>query len=480
MTLWISFALLTIIVLACLLRPLLRRISSEYAPAECDLAVYKDQLVELDREVADGLLDADLAAAARTEIQRRILGRAADSTAPAASRSRRRARLVVAAGLFLGVPLGAVALYGDLGAPQLKGQPFAGRQNDPDFAMARMVDHLSARLRAKPDAAGYATLAESLFTLKRYDEAIEAFRRAIGMGVADPEMMASLGEAYVLTNDGAVTPEAQQAFQHALMLDRSAPRSRFYLGLAHAQIGQFREAVSIWRDLEKDSPAESPWLPMLREHIRAFAEQGGFDPASVPPMPPGLPAAGATMGANPHLREGGPPAMTPPPSQGEPSATAPSEPVGIASLTDEQAQQVHVMVDGLAERLKQDPDNFDGWIRLARSYTVLGDLAKALPAARHAVSMRPDSVDAKLSLADVQLAAGKDHRLPDDYIATMKDVLALDPVNVRALYAMGAAALQNGHADEARDRWTRLLDLLPADAPERTRLNTQIATLPKN
>ena len=89
-----------------------------------------------------------------------------------------------------------------------------------------------------------------------------------------------------MTSGGAVVPEALLAFTNSLGKDPHGERSRFYIGLAEAQIGNLKQAVAIWRDLEKSSDPDAPWLPMLREHIAAFAKQGGFDPASVPPSPP--------------------------------------------------------------------------------------------------------------------------------------------------------------------------------------------------
>jgi cytochrome c-type biogenesis protein CcmH len=89
-----------------------------------------------------------------------------------------------------------------------------------------------------------------------------------------------------MTNGGAVVPEALLTFNNALKIDSHNPRARFYLGLAQAQTGNLKQAVAIWRDLEKESAAGAPWLPMLHERIAVFAKQGGFDPSSVPPNPP--------------------------------------------------------------------------------------------------------------------------------------------------------------------------------------------------
>jgi cytochrome c-type biogenesis protein CcmH len=137
------------------------------------------------------------------------------------------------------------------------------------------------------------------------------------------------------------------------------------------------------------------------------------------------------------------------------------------------------MVDSLAARLEQSPKDLEGWLRLARSYRELGEFDKAVAAARRAVALKPREVEPKLALAEAQLAATKDDRLSTDFIATMKEVLAIEPANAEAMYYVGAAEAQAGHTDSARKLWSRLLETLPTDSPNRPELVKQIGALPK-
>lgn len=487
MTLWILFSAVTLGVLLLLVVPLLRRQTAAPARIAYDIVVYRDQLAEVERDIERGLLNESQAEAARTEILRRML--AAEDAELAAPQSEyrltggRRLRVVTALVIVIGLPLGSFGLYNVLGEPSLPGQPYASRQEDPDLKMSEMAANLAAELKAKPEADGFATLAETYFSLRRYGEAANAFRQAITMGLIDAQMIASLGESLTLENNGEVSPDARTAFQQALTLDREEPRARFYLGLAKAQAGRFAEAVSIWRDLEKGSPSDAPWLPMLKEHIALYAKQGGFDPATIKPVPP-MPEGGKTAdGPNPHASM----------DMGQPQADAAANglmaaiPGGesaassvLAQNPQERKQTVKTMVDGLAARMEQTPDDFDGWMRLARSYQSLGDLDKARGAAQRAVKLRPNAVEPKLSLAAIQLAASNDKRLPADFIATMRAVLALDPTNDQAMYYVGAAEAQDGHADKARQIWSKLLQGLPSDSPQRAELVKQLAGLPKS
>ena len=481
MTLWIVFAALTLGVLALLVISLLRHQVVAPARVDYDMVVYRDQLAEVERDVERGLLSAEQAEAARTEILRRMLAAEdAELRAPMPDyrmATGRRLRLGAALVILIGLPAGAFGVYATLGMPGLPGQPFAARQADPEVRMTQMAAGLAADLKVMPEPDGYATLANTYFTLGRYEEAADAFRQAIRLGAISAEMLASLAELIVLVNDGSVVPEAREAFLQALTLDHTDPRARFYLGLAKAQLGKYAEAVSIWRDLEKDSPAEAPWLPMLKEHIAEFARQGGFDPVSIKPVPPAPAGPKTAGGPNPH-GEAEPPTATTAEGAGMPSGDAAA--AVMAAPPEERDKIIRSMVETLAARLEQSPDDLEGWMRLARSYKTLGDLDKAKTAAQRAVRLKPREVEPKLALAEIQLAAAKGGQLPGDFIATMKDVLALEPGNAEAMYYVGAAEAQAGRPDGARQLWSKLLELLPPDSPNRPELVKQLGALPKN
>ena len=300
--LWLIFAILTLIVLAGLLVPLLRRAADEPPPrVDYDIVVYRHQLTEIEQEIERGLLTEAQAEAARAEVHRRMLAAEdAELKTPAkpVRADNRRARFAAIAAIVVVLPLGAAIMYGYLGSPDLTGKPYTWRlKNDPELVFATSADRFAKELQSRPSGIGYKRLAEMYFNAREYDKAVAAYRRAIELGSTDATTWSELGEAVVMTSSGAVVPEAKLAFTETLGADPQNARARFYLGLAQAQIGNSRQAVAIWRDLEKDSAPDAPWLPMLREHIAVLAKEGGFDPASVPPHPP---STGAVMpGGNP-------------------------------------------------------------------------------------------------------------------------------------------------------------------------------------
>lgn len=443
MMLWAIFALLTVASLVLLILPLLRRRADSAARLDYDMQVYRHQLAEIERDQEQGLLQADQAEAARLEIHRRMLAVAADQ--PAAPRNHR----ILAATIALALPLVAAGLYHFLGSPALPGQPLSSRAQDPAFKMAGLIDTLSKQLAARPDQEGFRRLGDAQMLLQRYGDAAEAFGRARQMGASDPMLLSAEGEAIVMANGGMVMPEARKLFLQVYAAQPDNPGARFYLGLAQAQIGEYRKAVAIWRDLERSSPSDAPWLASLKQQIADAAQQGSFDPASVAPAPPEPPNDHDTAAAA--IR-----------------AQAPAD----------QARTIRAMVDGLAEKLRQQPDDFEGWMRLAISYKVLGETAKGEAAARRAAALRPDAVDPLLALAQMQLGDAPETALPADFIATLRQVLAIDQANPTALFYLGLAAAQGGHADEARQLWQKLQGGLKQDQPEWADISKRLASLP--
>jgi cytochrome c-type biogenesis protein CcmH len=296
MILWTIFAVLTLAVLAVLLAPLLRAPKATPVRADFDLAVYRAQLAELDTDCARGLIAAGQGDGARLEIQRRMLdaGKSNDAT-PSDDRNARRTAAIV---LAIIIPLGAGFFYAAHGRPDLPGKPYAERlQHDPAVILADAAEQLGKEVAAKPSAQGYRRLSELYLQMRDYEHAAAAAKRAILNGAKDASDWALLGEIFVLSSDGAVGPQALAAFARALELDAREPRARFYAGLAEAQIGNLKAAVAVWRDLEKDSKPDAPWLPPLRRQIADIAKLGKFDPASVPPAPPSPAALTAAVEA---------------------------------------------------------------------------------------------------------------------------------------------------------------------------------------
>ena len=193
------------------------------------------------------------------------------------------------------------------------------------------------------------------------EQSAAAYRKAAELEPANPENWSSLGEALQVASR-TVVPEAEQAFGKALKLNPADPRARYFLAVQKDLKGDHKGAIEDWLAFLKDTPLGAPWEADLRRNIEQTAAKHRIDIAGR------MPAPGATGGS---AATSGIPGPTP-----EQMAAASSIPPG------QQDQMVRGMVDGLAERLKRNPKDAEGWIRLMRSRMVLGETDAAAAALR--------------------------------------------------------------------------------------------------
>jgi cytochrome c-type biogenesis protein CcmH len=352
MTFWIIVALMTAAAVCAVMWPLARR--PKAVVTGNDLAVYRDQLEEIDRDRLDGTIGAPEAEAARVEVSRRLLAAAeAEAAEKSAAQVRPRRRVaVVTAGVLL--PLLGIALYARLGSPGLPGQPFAERlaaihagQTMPpsgeDAALANLVARVEAHLAENPnDGRGWQVIAPAYMRLNRYGDAVDAHRKAIRLLGATEEREAELGEAMVAANDGRVTGEAKAIFERLTAKNTDNVIANFYLGIAAKQSGNLAEAARIWEGAIARAPADADWIPFFRKALE-------------------------------RLNDG-----EAPPAAKEADLSPPEE------LPTEQREMARGMVERLAARLQSDGSDVEGWLRLIRSYMVMADRDAARSAAADA------------------------------------------------------------------------------------------------
>jgi cytochrome c-type biogenesis protein CcmH len=379
MTLWIILTAITAVVAALLTLPLVRRQEARADARAATLAVLKDQLADVDVQLAAGTIPPADAEGLRIEIKRRMLAAGhivEDSARPFTS----RALSGVAIGLVGLVALAAAALYAGMGKPDLANAPgstvaqapaasSADPESDPaaDAEIARLVTGLEARLAEKPeDAEGWRMLGWSYYNLRRFDEAAKAYARAVALAPQGPGYQSAYAEALVQVAQGEVTPQAAAAFRLAAAQDGTDARARYYLGIAKAQSGDLKGALDDWISLLGESAADAPWVPQLRGIIDATAREAGIDiSARLASLNP--PASG---GASVNVPPPPPPGVLPGPSAEQAAAVQALPPA-------QQQQMIRGMVEGLAERLKANPKDEAGWLRLMRARTVLGEMAAA-------------------------------------------------------------------------------------------------------
>lgn len=400
---WLLALILAVVVAAATTRPLWTRRAAAPSRAAHDVAVFKSQLREIDADLARGALTADEAEGARREISRRLLAadaeaQAADAIGAAPEPAARTALLAAAAP----IAVGAAVVYLLLGSPGKDGLPLAERSFQTELetaAAARAgaqgpqragsdappsaaaptgplappaapnatpdqgpsVDELLPRLEAavanRPnDPRGHELLGRLYLRKERYAEAWRALARAIELGGPSEAALMLLpiqGEAMVLAAGGVVSPEAEAVFNRA----PQAHRSRYYLGLALLQRGAARAGVQRWAALLDDT--EDPELRRaLRAQIAAAAmraglARGGVEGGSAPPPPAGSASPGESAGQSPG------------PSQEDVEAASNLSP-------EDRSAMIGGMLDRLAARLEEQPNDLEGWIRLIRSRRTFG------------------------------------------------------------------------------------------------------------
>jgi cytochrome c-type biogenesis protein CcmH len=269
MLFWLFFALMTGAAVLSVLWPL-GRTRKLAAAGEADLAVYRDQLAEVERDRARGLLAAPEAEAARIEISRRLLaaGAAAAHEAPAAGALGRRRMTAVLA--LAGVPLVAIGIYAAVGSPGLPDAPLRARlEKSPEqMDAAMLVRRVESHLAQNPkDGRGWELLAPIYLTLGRAGDAVQARTNALQLLGATAAREADLGEALVARADGIVSADARAAFERARKYESTNAKALFFLGLAAEQDGRAADAVAIWRELEARAAPGDRWRIAAQRRI---------------------------------------------------------------------------------------------------------------------------------------------------------------------------------------------------------------------
>ena len=389
MIFWLVAAALAALVAAGLVLPALRGRAQAASRAEYDVNVYKDQLSELERDAAEGRIkDAELDAA-RIEIERRLLAAVEDAAQAPQAMSRDGRWPLYAA--VLAVPLIAVFVYMELGAPGVPNYPLAERTDirPPDAGMeegaplTEMVRALEEKLRTNPeDLRGWTVLGRTYAAIGRPREAAAAFERAVPLSGGDPGLIADWAEARLLARGSDFTVEIFNDFVKARERDPSLPKPWFYIGLDKVMGGDFRGAAQLWTDLLTIAAEDAGIQDAVRDQIARAAAEGGFDVSELKPSETALKiAAGRPSAPATESQTSGP--VAPGPSREQIEAAGEMSP-------EERMAFIRSMVDRLAGKLAENPDDIAGWERLVRAYGVLGETDKAV-----AAQVRVDALRAK-------------------------------------------------------------------------------------
>lgn len=378
MLFWVLAAAMTVLASLAVFAPLARPPRGGPLDQRNDLRVYRDQLAEVDRDLARGAIRADDAEQARAEIGRRIV-RVADRSAEPTHRASGGAFRAVAVVAVLSVPVISWALYGVLGSPDLPSQPLEARLNKPpsENTPEELVARAEAHLAKNPsDGQGWDVLAPTYLRLGRPADAITAYRNAMRLLGENAERLTGLAEGLSMTNGGIVSAEAEANLKRALEIQPKFPKAAFLLALGLAQEGRTAEATAAWKAILSDPQLDPSW----REIAEAALQRAARAQDKVPD---------AQAGVSPQ----------PGPTQGDIAAAQEMTP-------QDRAKMIETMVASLDERLRANPNDLEGWIRLVRSYVVLGKPDAAKAAVKRAIQALGNGSDAAKRIANFAAEQG--------------------------------------------------------------------------
>ncbi|MEM6711455.1 MAG: c-type cytochrome biogenesis protein CcmI [Pseudomonadota bacterium] len=390
MLIWSVFAILTALAAVAVMAPYARarrnQAVGDAKPLDLELGgtdaeVYKDQLTEIERDLARGVVTEGEADAARLEVSRRLL-RAAEALdqadgfaagakvqpAPGIVSHPWRARAVLLTS-FVFVPLLAAVVYLSYGAPGLGDRPLADRlaTSVENQDVAILVARVENALAENPDdARGWSILAPVYARQGRFADARNAYRQLIRIQGGSPMLFSDLGEIVVVQNQGLVTADAMVRFDEALAIDPTFPKARYYRALGLVQEGDTDTARSILIAMREEGGPSAPWtedVDSLLANIEGVASTA--DPSRAP-----------VINAN--------------------------DAAALAALPEvDRRRAIEGMVENLAVRLEGTPFDLAGWSQLVRSYVTLERREEAQAALQAAMEVFREDQPARLRLLTI-------------------------------------------------------------------------------
>lgn len=381
---WVWIVVLLVGALGVLAWPLVRNRNASGASREAyDVAIYQDQLKEAEREHERGLLSAEQTEAVKIELHRKLLAAAGPNVSPKeVTGVKANPRLATAIGTLLFLSVGSIAIYSHLGSPSLDNLAYVDRDIEKEqqaqgdrqavTEMSALIDQLEIKLATDPEnVEGWLMLGRSAVSVGQFSRAVKAYEQAVQRKPNSPQILVDYAEAVMFLNEGRVSNDALVALERAHELNAANPKARYYIALGKAQSGDMNAALQEWVDLLAISLPDAPWFQTVRSQIANAAAEIKIDPEKLVPSEEARRIGDDIRSA----------------ASQRPQAPGPSredmEAAGEMTVQDRQ-KMIKSMVQRLADRLKENPNDRQGWLRLANAYEVLGETEKSANAMRQA------------------------------------------------------------------------------------------------
>ncbi len=360
MIFWIAASLVLLVAVFLTARPLFGALNAAPSALDLDKVLYKARIDEIASDLALGRIGPAEAEAAKAEEGRKLLAVSSGIQKTATPLSAGQVRVLLGVLLVL-LPASAVSGYLVWGTPAMPDMALATRTDrDPaQQSIEQLIGRAEAQLASNPnDIRGWIVVAPIYQRLGRMDDAVIAWRNAVRIEPANSEYKSALAESLVVAGQGVVSEEARELFAQTLAERPGDAKSRFYLAIALSQLGDLPAAEKAWNELIASAPADAPWLRVAQVQLNEVLTRAGKPPIEIAEASP-APAPGPTS----------------------------SDIDAAQSMTPEQRQEmISGMVDRLATRLKEDPSDKDGWVRLVNAYSVMGEPNKAIETIKAALA----------------------------------------------------------------------------------------------
>jgi len=268
------------------LPPLLRRRARTGASHDAvNVAIYRDQLRELEADVRAGTLAPDQYKRARHEIEVRLLADVGTGDAPAPSSRRPRAAAIA---LGLAVPICAVGVYGIVGNPGAL-TPRAESPGGPHGVSAQQFEALTARLAARlknnpEDAQGWIMLGRSYAALGRFPQAARAYANAVDRSPRDAQLLADYADTLAMAQGRRLQGEPEKIIARALAVDPGNLKALLLAGTAAFNRNDYAGALRHWERALGAVPGDSEMAQNLRASIAEARTLGGSAPTPAKPV----------------------------------------------------------------------------------------------------------------------------------------------------------------------------------------------------
>ncbi len=376
MVLWVSVGVLISIALLTVIITLLKNISEENLDYE--EVVYLDQLGEIEKDLMKGNLNLSEKEEIYSELEKRAKSRRTDKSKQSQKFNNPIFDQSVLIALIILLPASALAIYGFLGSPTMADQPYEERALAKEkrvnqsrqininemTSLDQLAENLARKMIENPEKLeGWILLGRTYTTLNRWSDASDSFKKAYKLSPTHPDLAGSLAEALYMADNSTFSSYTLGVLSKALKDNPVDPKPLFYWGLAKSKRGKHQEAFDTWSKLKLISPKNAIWMPTLNQKIMETAKILGIE----------LESENSLQDKKTTKKLG-------PQDNAETTIPGPSrEDIEAANQmsSEERMEFIRSMVERLAERLEENPNDLNGWRRLLKAYRVLGEKEKA-------------------------------------------------------------------------------------------------------